>query len=88
MLTSDQHLTKGDVADIIRYLHTLSEAVMFRNSFRVVFILVLVTGAVLTEGQTFTAAQARHYDKLTHELISPCCFAVSRVNCANTHGGR
>ena len=47
---------------------------MFCNSFRAAFIVVLVSGAVLAEGQTFTVAQAKHYDKLTHELISPCCF--------------
>jgi cytochrome c-type biogenesis protein CcmH/NrfF len=47
---------------------------MRRVAHVVLVALSLIAGSLALEGQNLTAVQAERYERLTHELIAPCCW--------------
>ena len=47
---------------------------MFRRLVSLVFLMFLLVSAVRADRKPFTPSQMERYNRLTHELIAPCCW--------------
>jgi len=47
---------------------------MFRRLVSLVFLMFLLASAVRADRKPFTPSQMERYNRLTHELIAPCCW--------------
>lgn len=47
---------------------------MYRVVYALLLTVMFIGSACATEGPNLTASQIKLYDKVTHELIAPCCW--------------